>query len=48
VLEDVEACRTRPLEAVYPIVDFDALRTKVREDRSVKNLACYLALWRRL
>jgi putative transposase len=44
VLEDVEAWRTRPLEAVYPIVYFDALRVKVREDRSVKNLACYLAL----
>jgi putative transposase len=44
VLEDVQAWRTRPLEAVYPIVYFDALRVKVREDRSVKNLACYLAL----
>jgi putative transposase len=44
VLEDVAAWRTRPLEAVYPIVYFDALRVKVREDRSVKNLACYLAL----
>jgi putative transposase len=44
VLEDVEAWRTRPLEQVYPIVYFDALRVKVREDRSVKNLACYLAL----
>ncbi len=44
VLEDVQASRTRPLEAVYPIVYFDALRVKVREDRSVKNLACYVAL----
>jgi len=44
VLEDVEAWRTRPLDAVYPIVYFDALRVKVREDRSVRNLACYLAL----
>src|SRR3712207_1534286 len=44
VLEDVQAWRGRPLEAVYPIVHFDALRVKVREDRSVKNLACYLAL----
>jgi putative transposase len=44
VLEDVEAWRTRPLETVYPIVYFDALRVKVREDRSVRNLACYLAL----
>ena len=44
VLEDVEAWRTRPLDAVYPIVYFDALRVKVREDRSVRNLACYLAI----
>jgi putative transposase len=44
VLADVEAWRTRPLETVYPIVYFDALRVKVREDRSVRNLACYLAL----
>jgi putative transposase len=38
------AWRTRPLDAVYPIVYFDALRVKVREDRSVQNRACYLAL----
>src|SRR4051794_36638022 len=40
VLEDVQAWRTRPLESVYPIVYFDALRVKVREDRSVQNRAC--------
>src|SRR3954468_13621436 len=44
VLEDVAAWRTRPLERVYPIVYFDALFVKVREDRSVQNRACYLAL----
>jgi putative transposase len=44
VLADVQAWRTRPLDGVYPIVYFDALRVKVREDRSVRNLACYLAL----
>jgi putative transposase len=44
VLDDVEAWRSRPLDAVYPIVYFDAMRVKVREDRSVRNLACYLAL----
>jgi len=32
VLEDVAAWRTRPLEAVYPIVYFDALQVKVTED----------------
>src|SRR3954447_11160907 len=44
VLDDVIAWRTRPLEAVYPIVYFDALFVKVREDRSVRSRACYLAL----
>jgi putative transposase len=44
VLEDVQAWRTRPLEAVYPIVYFDALQVKVREDRSVRSRACYLAV----
>ena len=44
ILEDVAAWRTRPLDAVYPIVYFDALFVKVREDRSVRNRACYLAL----
>jgi putative transposase len=44
VLADVEAWRTRPLEAVYPIVYFDALMVKLREDRSVRTRACYLAV----
>jgi putative transposase len=44
VLEDVQAWRTRPLDAVYAIVYFDAMMVKVREDRSVKNLAAYLAM----
>lgn len=44
VLEDVQAWRTRPLEEVYPIVYLDAMVVKVREDRSVTNRACYLAL----
>jgi putative transposase len=44
VLEDVAAWRTRPLDAVYPIAYFDCLMVKVREDRSVRNRACYLAI----
>src|SRR4051812_35736058 len=44
VLDDVQAWRTRPLDRVYPIVYFDAMIVKVREDRSVKNRACYLAV----
>src|SRR3954454_18986184 len=44
VLEDVAAWRTRPLDAVYAIAYFDCLMVKVREDRSVRNRACYLAI----
>jgi putative transposase len=44
VIEDVKAWQARPLERVYPIVYFDAMRVKVRKDRSVANRACYLAL----
>lgn len=44
VLDDVAAWRTRPLDGVYPIVYFDAMMVKVREDRSVRARACYLAL----
>ncbi len=44
VLADVEAWRTRPLDAVYPIAYFDCLMVKVREDRSVRTRACYLAI----
>jgi putative transposase len=44
VLEDVAAWRTRPLERVYPIAYFDCLMVKVREDRSVRTRACYLAI----
>jgi putative transposase len=44
ILEDVAAWRTRPLEAVYPIAYFDCLMVKVREDRSVRSRACYLAI----
>jgi putative transposase len=44
VLEDVTAWRTRPLDRVYPIVYFDAIMVKVREDRAVQTRACYLAM----
>jgi putative transposase len=44
VLDDIAAWRSRPLETLYPIVYFDALMVKVREDRSVKTRACYLAI----
>src|SRR4051812_6433827 len=44
VLEDITAWRTRPLDRVYPIVYFDAIMVKVREDRAVQTRACYLAM----
>ncbi len=44
VLEEIAAWRARPLEAIYPIVYFDALMVKMTEDRSVKTRACYLAV----
>jgi putative transposase len=44
VLEDIASWRSRPLAAVYPIVYFDCLMVRVREDRSVSSRACYLAI----
>jgi putative transposase len=44
VLTEVAAWQSRPLEPVYPVVFFDALRVKVREDAVVRNKAVYLAL----
>jgi transposase-like protein len=44
VLAEVTAWQARPLEPVYPVVFFDALRVKIREDAVVRNKAVYLAL----
>jgi transposase-like protein len=44
VLGEVTAWQSRPLEPVYAVVFFDALRVKVREDAVVRNKAIYLAL----
>jgi len=44
VLSEVTPWQSRPLEAVYPVVFFDALRVKIREDNVVRNKAVYLAL----
>jgi putative transposase len=44
VLSEVTTWQSRPLEAVYPVVFFDALRVKIREDNVVRNKAVYLAL----
>lgn len=44
VLTEVEQWQQRPLEAMYPIVYFDALRLKIRDEGPVRNKAVYLAL----
>lgn len=38
------AWQARPLEPMVPVVFFDALRVKIREDGVVRNKAVYLAL----
>ena len=44
VMSEVAAWQSRPLEQVYPVVFFDALRVKIREDAVVRSKAVYLAL----
>ena len=44
VMAEVTTWQSRPLELMYPVVFFDALRVKIREDAVVRNKAIYLAL----
>ncbi len=44
VMAEVTAWQGRPLEPMYPVVFFDALRVKIREDAVVRNKAIYLAM----
>jgi transposase-like protein len=44
VVEEVVEWQNRPLEGMYPVVFFDALRVKIRDEGTVKNKAVYLAL----
>jgi putative transposase len=44
VLAEVTAWQTRPLEPMYPVVFFDALRVKIRDEGTVRSKAVYLAL----
>jgi putative transposase len=44
VMAEVTAWQARPLEPMYPVIFFDALRVKIREDAVVRNKAIYLAL----
>jgi transposase-like protein len=44
VLDEVKAWQNRPLESVYPIVFFDCIVVKVRQDKRIINKAVYIAL----
>ena len=43
VMEEVTAWQTRPLDRVYAVVFFDALRVKIRDDGTVRIKAVYVA-----
>jgi putative transposase len=44
VLDEIAAWQVRPLEPVYPLIFFDALRVKIREEALVRNKAIHVAL----
>ncbi len=44
VMDEVGAWQQRPLEPMYPVIFFDALRVKIRDEGMVRNKAIYLAL----
>ncbi len=44
VMDEVLAWQNRALEPMYPVVFFDALRVKIRDEGVVRNKAVYMAL----
>ena len=44
VIDEVKSWQGRALESVYPIVFFDCLVVKVRQDKRIINKAVYIAL----
>ncbi len=44
IVAEVTAWQGRPLERMYPVVFFDALRVKIRDEATVRSKAIYLAL----
>lgn len=44
VLDEVTVWQGRPLEATYPLVFFDAIRVKIRDEGLVRNKAVHVAL----
>ena len=44
VIDEITAWQSRPLDAIYPIVYFDAFVIKVRHEKRVINKSCYLVI----
>jgi transposase-like protein len=44
IVEEVTAWQARPLDRLYAVVFFDALRVKIRDEVVVRSKAVYLAL----
>jgi putative transposase len=44
ILDEIAEWQDRPLEPLYPLVFFDALRVKIRDEGTVRNKAVYVAL----
>lgn len=44
IVEEITAWQARPLDPVYAVVFFDALRVKIRDEGTVRSKAVYLAL----
>jgi transposase-like protein len=44
IVAEVTAWQSRPLERMYPVVFFDALRVRIRDEATVRMKAIYLAL----
>ena len=44
IMDDITAWQNRPLASLYPVVYFDCIVVKVREDKQIINKAIYLAL----
>lgn len=44
MIAEVTPWQSRPLEPMYPVVFFDVMRVKIREDAVARNKAIYLGL----
>ena len=44
VLDEVATWQQRPLDPIYPLVFFDAIRVKIRDEGMVRNKAIHIAL----